>query len=47
MRENAKVYITDDQIQLLIKHFGKDGEPEDLEDYEVGELVDQLIDELV
>lgn len=46
MRDNAKVYIADDQIQLLIKHFGKDGEPEDLEDYEVGELVDQLIDEL-
>lgn len=46
MRNNATVYLTDDQIEILLKHFGKDDEPEDLEDYEVGELVDQLIDDL-
>ena len=47
MRDNATVYLTEDQIETLLKHFGKDDEPKDLEDYEVGELVDQLIDGLV
>lgn len=47
MRDNATVYLADYQIETLLKHFERPGKPEDLEDYEVGELVDQLIDELV
>lgn len=46
MRDNATVYLAEDQIEILLKHFGRTNKPEDLEDYEVGELVDQLIDEL-
>lgn len=47
MRDNAAVYLTEDQIKTILNHLGREDKPEDLEDYEVGELIDQIIDELV
>lgn len=47
MRNNATVYLTEDQIETILNHIGRTDKPEDLEDYEVGELLDQVIDELV
>lgn len=45
-RDNATVYLTG-QIETLLKHFGRTDTPNDIGDYGVGELLDQLIDELV
>lgn len=39
------VYLTSDQVETIAKHFGKD--PEALQDYEVGELIDLLIDNVI
>lgn len=51
MRDDATIYLTEylteDQIETILKHFGRTDKPEDLEDYEVRDLVDQLIDELI
>lgn len=47
MRDNATVYLTEDQIETLLKHFGRTNKPEELDDNEVGELLDQFIDEFV
>lgn len=35
--------LVDDQIEMLCKHF--DRNREDLEEYEIGELLDELIDQ--
>lgn len=40
----VKVYLTSDQVEMLAKHYNKD--PEKLQEYEVGELVDLLIDNI-
>lgn len=46
MKENVQVILTADQVETLLIHLGKEDKPEDLEDYEIGELLDQLIDEI-
>lgn len=47
MRDNATVYLSEDQIETILNHLGREDKPEDLDDNEVGELLDQIIDELV
>lgn len=37
--------ISEDQKETICNHFGKD--PSEMEDYEVCELLDQIIDDLV
>lgn len=46
MRDNATVYLSEDQIETILNHFGREDELDTIQDYEVGELVDQLIDEI-
>ena len=47
-QENTILFhITDDQVNLLAKHFGLDEEDvSKLEEYEICELLDNYIDEL-
>lgn len=47
MRDNATVYLSEDQIETILNHLRREDKPEDLDDNEVGELLDQIIDELV
>lgn len=46
MKENVQVILTSDQVETLLVHFGREDEFDIIQDYEVGELVDQLIDEI-
>lgn len=46
MKENVQVTLTVDQVETLLIHFGREDEFDSIQDYEVGELVDQLIDEI-
>ena len=39
-----KVVLTNEQAATICKHFGKDFS--EMEDYEIGELVDKLIDNI-
>lgn len=43
MRDNATVYLSEDQIETILNHLGREDKPEDLDDNEVGELLDRLI----
>ena len=43
--EELNFILTADQIETLCKHFGK--ERKDLQDYEICELLDKVIDNLV
>lgn len=45
---NTIIYhITQEQVDLLVRHFGLDSEAESkLEEYEICELLDKYIDEL-
>ena len=44
--EEYLVYLNASQIRTLAAHFGKQDEVLDLWEYQVGEMVNQLIDEL-